>query len=974
MFKFDVHGRYETPMLILCSPIRDEIAIMNQARDIKYTTTYDSLDELEFKIDVKFDNDDELDYFKTLRKRKLVHAIDVGWFVINSVQEDNDGHQITKTVRCVSEEKTLDQYNANIVDGTYKFYDALTPQDSLLGKFLSNTTWKIGHVDTELWNKYRTFEFENDTGLYSYMRGDIEKAYDCVFTFDTEKKLVNAYDRNNTKEYTDIMLTFENVMQKLEIDEEDDDLRTALTVTGDKDLSIRTVNPLGTSTIYCFDYFKTPEWMTQPLIDALDVWEKKCEEERKPYSALLTNLKEQNAKLVKLEGELTDLKAELNALEQIRTVRLKGNKELGDITTQINVKEGQVAAKQKEVDDHKVFMEGIRKDLAAINKKLSFDENFTKEQLEELQCYTNAATYENKNYTITKKMTYAEIQDQAEMLYEDGLKQLKKISVPNYKFSMDTLNFLFLEEYQEFIDQIKLGTTVNAEIRRDYWIKPVLVQIVVDYENPKQCKLVFADSFRLVDEYCVFDDYDKKYNAAAKTLSTAKNTWDRAANSGVIDYVQDMRKDGLNLALTRIINAKDQSLLIDGNGLLGRVQREDGRFDPEQVKLVNNLLVFTDDNWMTAKAALGKIKMPFSENEAYGLLADVIVGELVASNELVITNESNSFKVDAGGAELINAYFQMKTADERSQITLDPNSEDGKGICIQTDTGKGLEDRFYVDVDGKIVAKDITTKSGKIGGWTIKDDGLYSDWGDQIKSDGTGKIGLMTYNNNSATFNGNIYARNLRDKVTQNNMDSNSVGSGQLINGSVSPDKLDWQVKNLIADKATIGELNAQVANIKSLIADKATIRDLNVLENATIRRIQGVESLVADKATVRQLEVLESATISKINGLESLVSNKATIGQLNAVSAKIDNLNVVGKITTGSLSASKININGHTCRNINISTGGVINSSKSTFVTRVNVSKKNGQITNVTYNTGYALTASSLVNQSSVLVVGVYN
>ena len=71
------------------------------------------------------------------------------------------------------------------------------------------------------------------------------------------------------------------------------------------------------------------------------------------------------------------------------------------------------------------------------------------------------------------------------------------------------------------------------------------------------------------------------------------------------------------------------------------------------MRLINNLLVFTDDNWQTAKAALGKIKMPDSENYAYGLIADVIIGQLVASSELVISNESNTFRVDAGGAELI---------------------------------------------------------------------------------------------------------------------------------------------------------------------------------------------------------------------------------------------------------------------------------------------------------------------------------
>ena len=62
------------------------------------------------------------------------------------------------------------------MDGTYKFYDALQPDTSLLGAFIGQTEWEIGHIDTELWNKYRTFEFDADAGLYTTLRGDIEDA------------------------------------------------------------------------------------------------------------------------------------------------------------------------------------------------------------------------------------------------------------------------------------------------------------------------------------------------------------------------------------------------------------------------------------------------------------------------------------------------------------------------------------------------------------------------------------------------------------------------------------------------------------------------------------------------------------------------------------------------------------------------------------------------------------------------------
>ena len=946
MFSFNFKGEYETPLLTLCTPIREELFIISECKGLTYTPIFDGLAELEFEVSSIFSNGEDTPYYSLIKKRKLIHAEGIGWFVIVQADENIDGSRPIKKVHCVSAEKTLDQYSINLMDGTHKFYDALQPEKSLLGAFIGQTDWKIGHIDVDLWNKYRTFEFPDDEGLYSFLHGDVEEAYGCVFEFDTEKKLVNAYVKGTLIDKTDIVLTFDNLIKQINIQESDDDLVTALSVSGDNDLNIRTVNPLGTNTIYQFDYFKTEEWMSKGLIDALTEWEKKVEAQQKPYSSLLTSLKTENSKLITLQGQLTDLKAELDALEQVRTARIKGGKDLADITNKINAKQAEITAKQAEVDKQKAVVDNIRNQQLEINKSLRFEENFTAEQLVELQCYTNAATYTNDNYTITDNMSYAQIQEQSEALYQDGLKKLGEISVPNYSFDMDVV--------KPFIEQIRLGATVNAEVKKGFWVEPMLVKIVVDYDQPDNCKLVFSDSFRLVDEYCVFDDYDKEYAKSAKTIHESKAAWDKATSSGAVDFVNDMRKDGLNLALTSILNADNQSLVIDKHGLTGRVQREDGSFDPEQVKLVNNLLVFTDDNWQSAKAALGKVKMPNSENYGYGLIADVIIGELVASSELVISNESNTFKVDANGAELINAYFKLKTSNGRSQITLDPR--DSSAIRLQTDTGSGLKDKFYVDLTGKIVADDIVTKSGTIGGWNIKENGLFSNWGDYIRSDGYGKLSLMTYTPSSARFDGTIYAKNLGDQVQHNNMGDNSVDTEQLFNGAVtnpiiedgavSEDKLDWHVRNLFAEliqadkilAGQIGDVDNRVGKIYAelLDADEAIIRDLN----ATTANVGKLTSRVAD--------------------IERLYVKEAEIGSI-----------IADKIKTSTLAANQIILDGWKCGRVNALISIHSHAPTAKAITSVKIVKKGLGYDVVTSDREF-VTSVGLVNATSKPVVGV--
>ncbi len=143
----------------------------------------------------------------------------------------------------------------------------------------------------------------------------------------------------------------------------------------------------------------------------------------------------------------------------------------------------------------------------------------------------------------------------------------------------------------------------------------------------------------------------------------------------------------------------------------------------------------------------------------YGVVADALIGGLVATEKLVISNENNNFILDKDGATLVNASFTL--TNNKNKILLNPED----GLKIQTKVGELWEDRFYADVNGDIVAKSIKLESSIIGGWITEADGLYAPGDpatrDYIGSDGYGKLSLFSWTPTSATFDGNIYANNL---------------------------------------------------------------------------------------------------------------------------------------------------------------------------------------------------------------------
>lgn len=179
------------------------------------------------------------------------------------------------------------------------------------------------------------------------------------------------------------------------------------------------------------------------------------------------------------------------------------------------------------------------------------------------------------------------------------------------------------------------------------------------------------------------------------------------------------------------------------------------------------------------------------------VVADAIVGRIIAGDSLNISNQNNTFTVDGAGATMTNGEINIITGINR--ITLNPTD----GITVY----KNNEKQMYINSqtgDLEIKGK-ITANSGSIGGWEIKDTGLYAPNGDYIASNGTGKLSLLTWTPTQATFNGNIYA---------NNIGGSWSDWGSLNNKIVSMD-------SIIADKASIGQLNAEQASIRNLVANE---------------------------------------------------------------------------------------------------------------------------------------------------------
>jgi hypothetical protein len=798
---FDYYDNYDIPTFVLCNPNGDQLYTLGDISDRKVTLRFNALSELSFVAKSKMTTTSisgsevliDTEYFSYLEYLRLIYVPNIGYFMITGIEKGNDGIILTKTITAQSLEVDFNFKKLTLFKGTYKFYDIITPTGTLISTLLGYLPdWSVGSIDASLNNLYRTFDV-TDTTIYSFLMNDVATAYQCIFTFDTLNKTISAHTVANATTTTDIYLSHNNLLENVEINHITEEMVTALAVYGGGDLDIRTVNPLGTDTIYNFSYYETTNWMSGSLITALDTWEAKIASNQTAYANLLTNLSDSYTLEAAQDTALIVLETELTGLETEQKADIQGGLSISSINAQVKAKKAEIVSKQAEIAITDAATAAIIAQMQVINNDLSFETNFTTIQRSDLSHFIRGSTYNNENFIKTDIMTSVEIQAMAQELYDQAIGVLAKVSEPRYEFSVESTNFVLLKSFKAFTDQLVLGAVITIEIEDGIHSYPALLELELDYEDPTQFKMTFGNRLRL--DSSDFQLSDLLNQAVNSSISTSFNSeqWGNFNNNYKND-VSTFLTSALDASKNAVINATNQEIVINTNGLRGKyLDPLTGTYSPEQLWMTSNLLVMTDDNWDTARLALGKIIGP-DGNYTYGIVADTIVGRLIAGNELKIMNDANTFIVDGAGATLTNATLTVTNQNGTSKILINPID----GITIQKYNPSlgSYTNNFYADANGNLhlvgnldaatgtFSGNLSAPSGTIGGWTINTNGLSDNNGNYINSDGNIRLGMLTIDGNEAWFNGNIYAANLLDSV------------------------YGYQIQDIIADTITAGTIN----------------------------------------------------------------------------------------------------------------------------------------------------------------------
>lgn len=304
----------------------------------------------------------------------------------------------------------------------------------------------------------------------------------------------------------------------------------------------------------------------------------------------------------------------------------------------------EIQVREKEIEQVYYRKRNEDRTRKSLSEKLNF-QKFLGDELWSIFClYLREDTYSNNNY-ISDGLSNSELVKRAVELVDAAKEEAKRACENQITLTMNLSNMLLDDNLLQFLkNKPEIGDWLMVSVD-DTLYKLRLIAIEANYDNLQDIKFTFSNVIK-----------------AKNVLTDAKDLLSKAKSiAGSFDYVAHQASQGSDLKLEmneyreegiagediKIYNDKNQQVLVDEHGISCR-QYDDVTQDysPKQMRIINNVLAFTKDNWKTVDTAIGEIQYSLGDEMFYdyGVKANTIVsgkfigGDIYSSNYKIKTN------------------------------------------------------------------------------------------------------------------------------------------------------------------------------------------------------------------------------------------------------------------------------------------------------------------------------------------------
>lgn len=632
----DAGRRKKDYRIYLSKPNKEIISNLSEAYEGKYNIKLGAVNEIKFKIPYyktyidKVEDNSNIELIKQKMYLKVEYNNDYEWMIIDELEDIGEGDEKYLEVTAYT----------NVYENSHRMINGLeldtVNPEGYYGEVLDNTSWTLGIVDPMFKEVYRSFDISNSSALEAIIEG--AEVYGAVLDFDTKNKKVNLFDLEKRSQYRGLKINYKNFLQSINRKSTVDEMTTRLYAYGADDLDISRVNPTGMLYLEDFSYFIYPfkrdedknvleksyymsDELCHGLLDLGELTEK--------YLPQIQDLQEQvddlYSELVRVEIELSDREFELSQARGLLDIA----KAVEDADL-IKRRRMEVAKFRTLVDEQRVIVDSAKDSVDNMERKAKNLQDkiaitsLSKELIDELNPYIIEKEFKDDRYI------------NEEELYEDAKKHFEESRMPSIEIESSIDNIINSLEDKYYKDKIRLGDIAritSKEMRVD--TRSVITEVSFDMDG-KSHEITIANDD--IDS----DGFDRILTILYDTQSTTtqlannKHKWD--AVSEVKSRVDQMRDSAIDATKNRIYAGVNESVEIGDRGIV--VTNPD--FPEEMIIMQAGVIALSKDsgeNWSTSVSP-------------DGVVADTVIGKLIAGNNLLITNDSGTFEIDSDGLEV----------------------------------------------------------------------------------------------------------------------------------------------------------------------------------------------------------------------------------------------------------------------------------------------------------------------------------
>jgi phage minor structural protein len=280
-------------------------------------------------------------------------------------------------------------------------------------------------------------------------------------------------------------------------------------------------------------------------------------------------------------------------------------------------KQMQIAAKQNEINQIKQQISIVNGNIQSLKNLLSVENNFTPEQIQELNTYIIEREFIDENYIDDKD------------LYKAAQEKFEELRKPQTSFNIDIVNFFAIIEEQHNWNKLYLGDEVIIEYEKlGIKVKAKIIEIEYNFED-SNINLIIANVTEIDDDNKKLADYLKQSRNTSTKVDMGKYKWDQ--NGVDLGEISKILENFWNKVTNEINMANNEFVTIDRKGITIIDPNDQNRF----LRATHGALALTRSGGLRYETAI----------TPDGIIAERLFGKILLTNRVVIGDDDGILEI-----------------------------------------------------------------------------------------------------------------------------------------------------------------------------------------------------------------------------------------------------------------------------------------------------------------------------------------